>query len=170
MLLTVGFFLTYDGIDTKKVKSKDEMSQEQLEAIKKATEDPENLKILGNMEIEKENKLDPSKLNIEDIEIGAGKEVKDGDEVAVHYVGNLLNGEKFDSSRDRGVPFTFVVGAGRVIQGWEKGILGMKEGGVRKLTIPPALGYGAQGIPGAIPSNAILVFEIELLNIRYLYN
>ncbi|PIR66838.1 MAG: peptidylprolyl isomerase [Parcubacteria group bacterium CG10_big_fil_rev_8_21_14_0_10_36_14] len=112
-----------------------------------------------------QNTFDPTKLNTEDIVVGGGEEVKSGDSVRVHYTGWLLDGTKFDSSVDRGQPFSFVVGAGYVIQGWDQGLLGMKVGGKRKLTIPPSLGYGASGVPGTIPANAILIFEVELLQI-----
>ncbi|MCG2693915.1 FKBP-type peptidyl-prolyl cis-trans isomerase [Candidatus Parcubacteria bacterium] len=110
--------------------------------------------------------FDPTKLNIEDIVLGGGDEVKSGNTVRVHYTGWLLNGTKFDSSVDRGQPFSFTVGAGQVIQGWDQGLLGMRVGGKRKLTIPASLGYGAQGVPGTIPANAVLVFEVELLQIN----
>jgi FKBP-type peptidyl-prolyl cis-trans isomerase len=103
-------------------------------------------------------------LKIEDLVPGKGPEVKAGDTVVVHYTGTLLDGTKFDSSKDHGQPFTTPI-PGRVIQGWNKGIPGMKVGGKRKLTIPPSLGYGAQG-QGKIPPNSTLVFEIELLEIK----
>ena len=105
-------------------------------------------------------------MKIEILKQGTGKETKNGDAVSVHYVGTLENGTKFDSSRDRGQPFSFSLGAGQVIEGWDKGVLGMKIGEVRKLTIPPEMGYGANGIPGAIPENATLIFEVELLGIK----
>ena len=82
-----------------------------------------------------------------------------------HYTGWLLDGTKFDSSLDRGKPLSFVLGKGQVIQGWDKGVQGMKVGGKRKLTVPPELGYGTRGFPGAIPPNATLVFEVELLGV-----
>jgi FKBP-type peptidyl-prolyl cis-trans isomerase len=108
-----------------------------------------------------------NELKIEDIRVGDGAEAKPGQTVSVHYVGTLLDGgKKFDSSRDRNRPFDFPLGAGRVIQGWDKGVAGMKIGGLRKLTIPPEMGYGAKGFPGAIPPNAWLVFEVELLGLR----
>jgi FKBP-type peptidyl-prolyl cis-trans isomerase len=97
-----------------------------------------------------------------DVKVGEGAEAKAGGTVTVHYTGWLVNGTKFDSSRDRGQPFSFPLGAGRVIKGWDEGVAGMKPGGVRKLIIPAALGYGARGI-GPIPPNSILIFEVELL-------
>ena len=104
-------------------------------------------------------------MNIEDLVVGSGAEAKAGQTVSVHYVGTLTDGRKFDSSRDRGTPFRFPLGAGRVIQGWDRGVAGMKIGGKRKLTIPPELAYGARGFPPVIPANATLVFEIELLDL-----
>jgi FKBP-type peptidyl-prolyl cis-trans isomerase len=105
-------------------------------------------------------------LKIEDIREGTGTQAKTGDSVAVHYVGTLTDGKKFDSSRDRGAPFTFKLGAGQVIRGWDQGVPGMKIGGLRKLTIPSDLAYGARGFPPVIPPNSTLVFEVELVEIR----
>ncbi len=105
-------------------------------------------------------------LKIEDLRPGTGAEAKAGQSVSVHYVGTLTNGTKFDSSRDRGKPFNFKLGAGQVIQGWDQGVAGMKIGGLRKLTIPPELGYGARGAAGVIPPNATLVFEVELIETK----
>jgi peptidylprolyl isomerase len=102
---------------------------------------------------------------VDDIKVGVGAEVKDGDTVAVHYIGTLQNGQEFDNSKKRGQPFEFTVGAGQVIEGWEKGLVGMKVGGQRTLVIPPNMAYGEQGI-GPIPGNATLVFMIELVAIK----
>jgi FKBP-type peptidyl-prolyl cis-trans isomerase FkpA len=107
----------------------------------------------------------PSGLIIEDLEVGSGAEAVAGKRVTVHYTGWLTTGAKFDSSKDRGDPFSFPLGGGNVIAGWDEGVQGMKIGGRRKLTIPPQLGYGARGAGGVIPPNATLVFEVELLGI-----
>jgi FKBP-type peptidyl-prolyl cis-trans isomerase len=105
------------------------------------------------------------KLVIDDIMIGTGDAVVAGDTVVVHYIGTLQNGTEFDNSNKRGEPFSFKVGAGRVIKGWEEGLLGMKVGGKRILVIPPDMAYGSQAI-GPIPANSTLVFAIELLEIK----
>ena len=104
-------------------------------------------------------------LQIIDEKVGDGREAKAGDNVRVHYTGTLKDGKKFDSSLDRNEPFKFKLGAGQVIQGWDKGVAGMKVGGKRKLIIPPELGYGARGAGGLIPPNAELTFTVELLGI-----
>jgi FKBP-type peptidyl-prolyl cis-trans isomerase len=106
-----------------------------------------------------------AELQIEDLRPGTGAEAKSGDNVTVHYVGTLTDGKKFDSSRDRGKGFPFRLGAGQVIKGWDQGVAGMKIGGLRKLTIPPHLAYGAGGFPPVIPPNSTLVFEVELLSV-----
>jgi len=120
--------------------------------------------ILGNKKGTKEKIMDNG-LKIEILKEGTGEEVKNGDTVSVHYTGTLEDGTKFDSSLDRGTPFSFQLGAGRVIKGWDLGILEMKVGEKRKLTIPSDLAYGPNGIPNVIPPSAVLVFEIELLDI-----
>ncbi|NQV98558.1 MAG: FKBP-type peptidyl-prolyl cis-trans isomerase [Rhodospirillales bacterium] len=102
-------------------------------------------------------------VEIEILKVGDGIAAVNNAKVSVHYSGWLKDGKKFDSSLDRGKPFDFYLGAGQVIAGWDIGVLGMKIGGKRRLTIPPHLGYGARGAAGAIPPNATLVFEIELL-------
>jgi FKBP-type peptidyl-prolyl cis-trans isomerase len=106
-----------------------------------------------------------AQLKQEDLVVGTGAEAKKGQTVSVHYTGWLTDGKKFDSSKDHGRPFSFALGRGQVIQGWDDGVAGMKVGGKRKLTVPPELGYGAQGFPGAIPPNSTLVFEVELLGV-----
>lgn len=108
----------------------------------------------------------PSGLKYSDLVVGAGESPKPGQMVTVHYTGTLENGTKFDSSVDRGQPFTFQIGVGRVIKGWDEGVMTMKVGGKRKLIIPPDLGYGARGAGGVIPPNATLIFEVELLGVQ----
>lgn len=108
----------------------------------------------------------PSGLKYKDLKVGKGMEAKQGDVVVVHYTGWLEDNTKFDSSKDRGRPFEFRLGEGKVIKGWEEGVVGMRVGGKRRLVIPPELGYGEMGVPGVIPSNAKLIFEIELLKIK----
>ena len=112
----------------------------------------------------------PSGLQYDDTQIGSGDEAKAGQSVTVHYTGWLYNdgvqGKKFDSSKDRGDPCVFSLGAGMVIKGWDEGVAGMKIGGARTLIIPASLGYGARGAGGAIPPNATLKFDVELLGVR----
>ncbi len=107
-----------------------------------------------------------SGLKIEDVKKGTGKTAKSGDTVSVHYKGTLTDGTKFDSSYDRGQPFSFHLGAGEVIKGWDEGVKGMQIGGKRKLTIPADMGYGARGAGKVIPPNATLLFDVELLEIQ----
>ena len=109
----------------------------------------------------------PSGLKYTDLTVGNGAEAKSGQTAVVHYTGWLTDGKKFDSSKDRGQPFSFPLGQGRVIKGWDEGVVGMKVGGRRELLVPPELGYGARGTPGGpIPPNATLKFEVELLDLK----
>ena len=108
----------------------------------------------------------PSGLQYVDLKVGTGASPKQGQTAVVHYTGWLVDGKKFDSSKDRGQPFTFAVGRGQVIKGWDEGVATMKVGGTRKLVIPPDLAYGARGAGGVIPPNATLTFEVELLEVR----
>jgi FKBP-type peptidyl-prolyl cis-trans isomerase len=121
-------------------------------------------KARGNQESSLEGGV--SQLQIEDILEGIGEEVKNGDTISVHYTGTLLDGTKFDSSLDKGEPFTFTIGEGSVIPGWDQGLLGMKVEGKRRLKIPPELAYGEEGAGGNIPPNSTLIFEIELIEIK----
>ena len=112
-------------------------------------------------------------LQVTDVKVGTGTEATTGKAVTVHYTGWLYSqtasdhhGTKFDSARDRNQPYTFVLGSGTVIKGWDQGVVGMKVGGQRTLIIPPSLGYGSAGYPGTIPGNATLVFDIELLGVQ----
>ena len=116
----------------------------------------------------KENKVitTESGLKYIDVKVGDGAEAKKGDNVSVHYTGRLKDGKKFDSSKDRGQPFDFPLGAGKVIKGWDEGVAGMKVGGTRKLIIPPELGYGKRGAGNVIPPDAELHFDVELLKIK----
>lgn len=107
-----------------------------------------------------------TELKTEEIKVGTGAEAVAGKTVSVHYTGWLVDGTKFDSSKDRGQPFSFPLGGGRVIKGWDQGVAGMKVGGTRKLTIPASLGYGDRGAGGIIPPGATLVFEVELLGVN----
>jgi peptidylprolyl isomerase len=113
-----------------------------------------------------EKQITKSGLAYIDQETGTGAEPKTGDRVTVHYTGYLTDGKKFDSSVDRNKPFTFVIGLGQVIKGWDEGVASMKVGGKRKLLIPANLGYGTRGAGGVIPPNADLVFDVELISIQ----
>ncbi|MDO8743241.1 MAG: FKBP-type peptidyl-prolyl cis-trans isomerase [Candidatus Azambacteria bacterium] len=153
VLIVVGFFIFYNKNKT------DSGAVKQNETI--------DLK-LTNQKMNGNDKLTTSKqgMEIEILKEGTGAIAKKGDTVSVHYVGVLENGTKFDSSVDRGTPFEFSLGGGQVIPGWDIGVEGMKIGEVRKLTIPSELAYGVSGAGNAIPPNATLVFEVQLLGIK----
>ena len=122
----------------------------------------------GGDKDKKEEKVITTKSGLKYVErkVGDGKEAKKNDTVEVHYTGTLTNGKKFDSSLDRGKPLSFELGVGDVIKGWDEGIAGMKEGGKRKLIIPPELAYGEKGAGKVIPPNATLIFEVELVKVK----
>ena len=113
-----------------------------------------------------ERQVTKSGLAFEDTLVGSGDQPKSGDRVTVHYTGYLTDGKKFDSSVDRNSPFSFVLGVGQVIKGWDEGVATMKVGGKRKLIVPPNLGYGQRGAGGVIPPNAELIFDVELLGVK----
>jgi FKBP-type peptidyl-prolyl cis-trans isomerase len=107
-----------------------------------------------------------TELQFQDTQLGSGAEALSGNTVVVHYRGTFEDGSEFDTSYNRGEPFEFSLGAGQVIKGWDEGVVGMKVGGKRKLTIPPDMAYGQRGVPGAIPPNSTLYFEVELLEVK----
>jgi len=149
VLVTVGFLLFYNKNEKPQTADIGAMKQDAAIDLK-----------LNNQKMNKQG------VQIEILKEGTGAIAKKGDTVSVHYVGVLENGTKFDSSVDRGTPFEFSLGAGRVIPGWDIGVEGMKVGEVRKLTIPSELAYGASGAGNAIPPNATLIFEVQLLGIK----
>ena len=120
----------------------------------------------GPPEVSGEPTTTTSGLQFIDIEVGTGDAPQSGQTVGVHYSGWLTDGTKFDSSLDRGQPFSFVIGIGRVIRGWDEGVASMKVGGERRLIVPPELAYGETGYPPVIPANAELIFDVELLAIK----
>ena len=105
-------------------------------------------------------------LRVKDVVVGKGTQAVNGRSISVHYSGMFINGQKFDSSWQRGQPFSFVLGGGQVIAGWEKGLAGMRVGGKRRLIIPPAMAYGATGSPPTVPPNATLIFDVQLLSVQ----
>ncbi len=164
--LLITLILAYMGCGEKKVETP---------ATEVATEKVEQMEALGDEVTAEEGEMvettgkevtTESGLKYVDLVVGTGESPKMGQTAVVHYTGWLMDGKKFDSSVDRGTPFSFPVGMGRVIKGWDEGVLTMKVGGKRKLTIPPELGYGERGSPGAIPPNATLIFDVELLEIK----
>ena len=149
VLVTVGFLLFYNKNEKPQTADIGAMKQDAAIDLK-----------LNNQKMNKQG------VEIEILKDGTGAIAKKGDTVSVHYVGVLENGTKFDSSVDRGTPFEFSLGAGRVIPGWDIGVEGMKVGEVRKLTVPSELAYGSGGAGNAIPPNATLIFEVQLLGIK----
>lgn len=130
-------------------------------------EEPKKVAEVNQKEVTNNDNQKNMNLKIETTQAGTGEKLtKNGDTIAVHYTGKLENGTKFDSSVDRGTPFEFTIGKGMVIAGWDKGLLDMKIGEKRTLTIPAEMGYGAQGAGGVIPPNATLIFDVELMEIK----
>ena len=164
LVITVGFILgiiIFISTHNKKVDN--------LSISAPAQEADDSSQLADNLPVLENNNMDNQTQQPVDIKVikeGSGVEIKNGEVAVVHYVGTLENGTKFDSSRDRGAPFSFTLGAGKVIKGWEVGVLGMKAGEIRKLTIQPEYGYGSAGAGGVIPPNAVLIFEVELLDIN----
>lgn len=137
------------------------------ESPARSAESPPSMAAQSKPKVEVPKGAPPKQLVVKDLDPGSGDEAKAGDEVTVQYVGvNYESGKQFDASWDRGEPFTFTLGAGEVIQGWDQGVEGMKVGGRRELIIPPSLGYGAAGAPPTIPPNETLVFVIDLLEVN----
>jgi peptidylprolyl isomerase/FKBP-type peptidyl-prolyl cis-trans isomerase FkpA len=159
IFFVLGWINYNGGSDTKKASITD-TAAENTASVDQA---------ITNGEITKEKTMSSStvtSLVIEDLKLGDGVAAKSGDLVSVNYLGKLTDGKIFDTSYQRNEPFTFSLGKGRVIKGWDQGIVGMKVGGKRRLTIPPDLGYGADGYPPVIPKSAVLIFEVELLSTK----
>ncbi len=158
VIAIVGFYFLLQNSQNNENENQEINSSKNSEQ-QEANSEEENKE--ENKEVEKKNQ----ELEIEVLKEGTGEEAKNNDKVTVHYTGTLENGTKFDSSLDRGDPFVFTLGVGDVIKGWDQGVLGMKVGEKRKLTIPSELGYGSRGA-GLIPPNATLIFEVELLEVE----
>ena len=164
-LMTLALYLTQINSVLNGVELEQQSAMSQSGAVVVGSGGNERASQVQALRQASNNQGNLERMVIDDITIGRGEEVKDGDVVLVHYVGRLQDGTEFDNSRKRGAPFEFQVGGGQVISGWEEGLVGMKVGGERILVIPPEKGYGDQGI-GPIPGGATLVFSIELLEIK----
>ncbi len=163
-IFIIGFGVLLLGVYLLAQPSQKEETQE-IQGVQETQESQEIKSDIPNM-TQNTATESATELKIETLKNGQGQEAKNGNTVSVHYTGWLENGTKFDSSLDKGIPFSFVLGEGQVIKGWDMGVLGMKIGEKRKLVIPSELGYGKFGTPGGpIPPNATLIFEVELLKI-----
>ena len=163
VIILIGGYYYADEFNSKMSQSQQEVKLE-VNKEEDKQESEENINLNMNNNQGQENLIE--KPIIEVLKQGEGAEIKNGEKASVHYTGTLENGQKFDSSLDRGQPFEFTLGAGQVIKGWDLGVLGMKVGEKRKLTIPSFLGYGERGAGGVIPPNATLIFEVERLKIN----
>ncbi|MFH1662279.1 MAG: FKBP-type peptidyl-prolyl cis-trans isomerase, partial [Candidatus Falkowbacteria bacterium] len=154
------FYFVYNGFNNS-----NKMENEEVQEIEIG--DNQEIESKQDDKITEQDEKNIMELKVEILEEGLGEETKAGDHVFVHYTGTFENGEKFDSSLDRGIPFDFILGKGEVIKGWDLGVLGMKIGEKRKLIIPSELGYGKSGAGGGlIPPDSTLIFEVELLSIN----
>ena len=162
-IIIVSLFFGAIFLIDKNSKDKNEQKNEEVKILDQ-NQNNNNNNEQNNMAIKTETTQDGLKIEI--LKEGEGDVAKVGNQVAVHYVGVLESGQKFDSSLDRKEPFVFNLGVGQVIKGWDQGVVGMKKGEIRRLTVPSQLGYGEQGAGGVIPPNATLIFEIQLLDIK----
>lgn len=166
ILTLLAFYLSFSLIGCTKQESETQEqpkteTQSQTSTTESTTQQATSPSDAGS----KMKKEESAKLKIEEIKKGSGKEATTGKTVTVHYTGTLSDGKKFDSSLDRGQPFSFQLGIGQVIKGWDQGLIGMKVGGKRKLTIPPELAYGNRDV-ASIPANSTLIFDVELLDVK----
>ncbi|EAW38923.1 FKBP-type peptidyl-prolyl cis-trans isomerase [Lyngbya sp. PCC 8106] len=157
---------TASNIQTTQQTSTSEVKTSSNPLLTQGIASKANVTLAQNMDSEEKMVTTDSGLQYEDVKVGDGASPQKGQTVVVHYTGTLEDGTKFDSSRDRGQPFSFKIGVGQVIKGWDEGVGSMKVGGQRKLVIPSDLGYGARGAGGVIPPNATLLFDVELLDIK----
>lgn len=161
VVISAGLYFLFDGKN-----GSPEGAQMNLPGSNGTSSTPDQNAFKSEVNSADSQKSNATQLKIEVLKEGSGREAKAGDTVRVHYTGTLADGQKFDSSVDRGQPFSFALGAGQVIAGWDQGLLGMKVGEKRRLTIPSALGYGSRGAGEVIPPDATLIFEVEMLKIE----
>lgn len=159
LISIAGWFFINKARNASKVSDINSITSETSDSTPTPTSTVEDSKTQGWIKL-------PNGLQVQDVSVGYGKEAHEGDMVAAHYSGTLSDGTKFDSSYDRGQPFSFVLGGGMVIKGWDIGLVGMKVGGKRKLIIPPDLGYGERGAGEIIGPNTTLYFDIELVDVQ----